>query len=283
MHLRDLGLALVALAPLAACQTANSVGQGAGEVRAGLGDAISAPLEDLNIKRTPIPPALIRALANPYAIGGMDHCEAIAAEVGSLDDALGPDADMPPPDQTAAQVDADRGAKMTLGFVHNAAESALPFHSWMRQLSGADRHRRDVQAAIKAGQQRRGFLKALGMSLNCAPPASPSWYKPHPRLPSAPPPPSPPSVADGSAAAAAQLRPPAQASKPLAPVLPRPTEPPAPDEASVAASSAAAAAPAASEPKDPSGPDAVSALLDSDAAPAKDQSESDADSGADPR
>ena len=55
----------------------------------------------------------------------------------------------------------------------------MPFHSWVRQLSGAERHRRDVQEAIKAGSQRRGFLKALGMSLNCAPPAAPSWFKPH--------------------------------------------------------------------------------------------------------
>lgn len=203
MRLREFGLALIALTPLAACQTANSVGRGAGEVRAGFGEAISAPLEDLNIKRTPIPPSLIRAQANPYAIGGMDHCESIAAEVGSLDDALGPDADVPPPDRTAAQVDADRGAKMTLGFVHRAAETALPFHSWVRQLTGAERHRRDVQAAIKAGEQRRGFLKALGMSMNCAPPAAPSWYKPHPRnAPAEAPPPSPPQIAPGRTVAA---------------------------------------------------------------------------------
>lgn len=196
MRVLQLGLAVVALAPLAACQTADNMGRGAGEIRAGFGDAISAPLEDLNIKRTPIPPALVRAELNPYAIGGMDHCEAIAAEVGSLDDALGPDADIPPPDLTSDQRHVDKGAKMTLGFVHNAAETALPFHSWVRQLSGAERHRRDVVAAIKAGEQRRGFLKALGMSMDCAAPAAPSWFKPHPQSSVAlgqtpPPPPAP--------------------------------------------------------------------------------------------
>jgi hypothetical protein len=178
MRLRKLVLALVVASPMAACETADNVGRGANEVGAGLGDALSAPLEDLNLKRTPIPSVLIRAEANPYAIGGMDHCEAIAAEVGSLDDALGPDADTPPPDRTQGQKEADASAHATLGVVHGAAESALPFHSWVRQLSGAERHRRDVQAAIKAGSQRRGFLKALGMSMNCAPPAAPSWYKP---------------------------------------------------------------------------------------------------------
>jgi hypothetical protein len=199
MRLREFGLALVAMAPLAACQTADTMGRGAGEVRAGIGDAISAPLEDLNIKRTPVPPVLIRAESNPYAIGGMDHCEAIAAEVGSLDDALGPDADIPPADRTDSQKTADTGAKMTLGLVHSAAESALPFHSWVRQLTGAERHRRDVQAAIKAGEQRRGFLKALGMSMDCAPPAAPSWFKPGRRgSPTLAPPPRP-SVATGPA------------------------------------------------------------------------------------
>lgn len=181
MRVRSLGLALLVAAPLAACATAASVGQGAGEVRAGLGDALSAPLEDLNIKQTPIPGVLTRAETNPYAIGGMDHCEAIAAEVGALDDALGPDVDVPPPDRTTAEKEADKGAKMTLGFIHGAAQSAMPFHSWVARLSGADRHRREVQSAIKAGAQRRAFLKARGMALNCAAPAAPRWFHPEPR------------------------------------------------------------------------------------------------------
>ena len=178
MRLRGLVLLVVVAAPLSACATADSVGRGAGEVRAGLGNALSAPLEDLNIKQTPIPGSLIRSQANPYAIGGMDHCESIAAEVGALDDALGPDVDVPPPDLTAAQRDADKGAKMTLSFVHGAALSAMPFHSWVARLSGADRHRSEVQAAIKAGAERRAFLKARGMALNCAPPAAPRWFHP---------------------------------------------------------------------------------------------------------
>jgi hypothetical protein len=168
MRLRHLVLAIVVAAPLAACETADSVGRGAGEVSAGLGNALSAPLEDLNIKRT----------ANPYAIGGMDHCEAIAAEVGALDDALGPDSDLPPADLTRGQKEADRDARMALSFVHGAAQSAMPFHSWVARLSGAERHRREVQDAIKAGVQRRGFLKARGMALNCAPPAAPRWFHP---------------------------------------------------------------------------------------------------------
>ena len=214
MRLHELGLAFVALAPLAACQTADSMGRGAGEIRAGFGDAISAPLEDLNIKRTPIPPALVRAETNPYAIGGMDHCEGIAAEVGSLDDALGPDADIPPPDLTASQKDGDKGAKMTLGLVHSAAETVLPFHGWVRQLSGAERHRRDVQTAIRAGEQRRGFLKALGMSMDCAPPAAPSWYIQHPRVSAALAQPSHRFVATAPAVTEGPLLPPV-ASTPL--------------------------------------------------------------------
>lgn len=216
MRLNELGLGLVALAPLAACQTADNVGRGAGEIRAGFGDAISAPLEDLNIKRTPIPPALVRAESNPYAIGGMDHCEGIAAEVGSLDDALGPDADIPPPDLTVSQKSVDKSAKMTLGLVHSAAQTALPFHSWVRQLTGAERHRRDVQTAITAGEQRRSFLKALGMSMNCAAPAAPSWYKPNARVSAALQQASPPSVATAPAVAEGPLSPPVASTAPEA-------------------------------------------------------------------
>jgi hypothetical protein len=231
MRLYGFGLGLVALAPLAACQTADNVGRGAGEIRAGFGDAISAPLEDLNIKRTAIPPALVRAGTNPYAIGGMDHCEGIAAEVGSLDDALGPDADIPPPDKTASQKSVDKDAKMTLGLVHSAAETALPFHSWVRQLSGAERHRRDVQTAITAGEQRRSFLKALGMSMNCAAPAAPSWYKPNPRISAAEQQASPPSVATAPTVTGAPLSPPDASTAQGAAASKRQADPAAPPEA----------------------------------------------------
>jgi len=35
-----------------------------------------------------------------------------------------------------------------------------------------------VRKAIEAGAVRRGYLKGVGMRMNCAPPAAPSWFVP---------------------------------------------------------------------------------------------------------
>ena len=48
----------------------------------------------------------------------------------------------------------------------------------MRKLTGAEHHRKQVEAAVKAGSVRRGYLKGVGMHMNCAPPAAPSWFVP---------------------------------------------------------------------------------------------------------
>ncbi len=178
---RFLLLSLLAwAAALGACASSESVEEGKTKVRAGFADAAEAPLEDLNIKRHEIPPVLIRAEANPYDLGKLDTCEAIAADVGSLDDALGPDLDEPPPPVSKDQKRGDQGAKATLDVVKGASEGLVPFRYWVRRLTGAERHSQAVQAAIKAGSERRAYLKGIGMRKNCAPPAAPSWYKPTP-------------------------------------------------------------------------------------------------------
>jgi hypothetical protein len=166
-------------AALSACGTSGqSMEEGADKVRAGFGDAVTAPLEDFNIKRHEIPPVLLRAEANAYDLSHMKSCEAVAAEVGSLDDALGPDLDEPPPPTTIDQQRANKAADTTLDVVRSASHSVVPFRSWVRMLSGAERHSKAVQAAIKAGSERRAYLKGIGMRMDCAPPAAPSWYRP---------------------------------------------------------------------------------------------------------
>jgi hypothetical protein len=173
-------ISAVACVAVGACATtSNSVRRGAGEFRAGLGDAVTAPFEDLNIKRVEIPPVLMRARKNPYEIAAMDRCERVAAEIGALDDALGPDMDEPPPPTpTRAQRAADFTARTGLNAVRDTTTDVIPFRSWVRRLSGAERHRKDVQDAIKAGSMRRAYLKAIGMRMNCSPPAAPSWFEP---------------------------------------------------------------------------------------------------------
>lgn len=146
----------------------------------GVRDAVTAPLEDLNIKQLQIPEVLKRAVASPYDVDDLKSCEALAGEIGRLDAALGPDLDeAPPPDKRSR-------ARKVAGALHDAgvaeakreAHGLIPFRGWIRQLTGAARHDRQVQAAIRAGGIRRGYLKGVGMNRNCSPPAAPSWFVP---------------------------------------------------------------------------------------------------------
>lgn len=155
---------------------------GARQFGAGFGAAATAPLEDLNLRRQPIPRVLLYAEENPYDLRGMNRCGAIAAEVARLDDALGPDtAEPPPPRGSRSDEAAAAAAALALEAVRDASTDFIPGRSWIRLLSGAERHSRRVQSAIQAGIMRRAFLKGTGMQRNCAPPAAPSWFRPRGR------------------------------------------------------------------------------------------------------
>lgn len=173
-------------APVRKCITAMLVAgvagllvSGCGAMRA-VGDAAAAPLEDLNLRRVEIPMVLLEAQANPYDLRNMGRCNAIAAEVRRLDEALGPDRDEPPaPDgRTLTERGTDAAGDAALGAIRDTATDFIPARSWVRRLTGAEQHSRQVQDAVQAGRQRRAFLKGVGMQRNCAPPASPSWFRP---------------------------------------------------------------------------------------------------------
>lgn len=145
------------------------------------GDAFTAPLEDLNLKRTEIPTILSDAITRPYDLTGLDHCEQIAAEVRKLDALLGDDYDEPPPppDTSTMQEKSGRVANSAaVDAVRGAARSIIPFRGLVRQMTGADKHQKEVDNAIQAGKARRAYLKGVGMNKNCAPPAAPSWFVP---------------------------------------------------------------------------------------------------------
>lgn len=178
MH-RALVLILAAL-PLAGCQAGNSVAEGAGSFGRGFGAAATAPLDDLNLRRQEIPTVLLQAQSNPYDLRNLNRCRPIAAEVRRLDEALGPDLDEPPsPDgRLNSERAADAASSAALDAVRDTTTDFIPGRSWIRRLSGAEAHSRQVQAAIQAGRVRRAFLKGIGMQRNCAPPAAPGWFQP---------------------------------------------------------------------------------------------------------
>ena len=150
-----------------------------------LRDAAMAPLEDLNLKQKAIPEVLLQAVADPYDVEGLERCEAVAREIGRLDAALGPDLDEAPPPDDRSRLKKVGAAVRDAGIaeVRNQTTDALPFRGWVRRLTGAARHDKKVQAAIRAGEIRRGYLKGHGMTKNCAPPAAPSWFVPKPPEP----------------------------------------------------------------------------------------------------
>lgn len=158
---------------LGGCSAARQVGEG-------FGDAALSPLTDLNVRREQIPTVLLQAQANPYDRRNLNQCTTIGAEVARLDEALGPDRDEPPvPDNpTLNERGQDALAEAALDAIRNAATDFIPYRSWVRQLSGAQARSKVVQDAVEAGRLRRAYLKGLGMRANCAPPASPAWFRP---------------------------------------------------------------------------------------------------------
>ena len=159
---------------LAGCASPDTA-KGAAKQGIQLQKAVEAPLADLNLVQEKIPAVLEAAVKAPYALPSERTCPALANEVNGLDGALGADLDTPP---TAANPGLVARGSNLVGDTANdalrgAAESVIPFRGWVRKLDGAERHSKEVAAAIAAGSVRRAFLKGVGQTLGCQAPAAP--------------------------------------------------------------------------------------------------------------
>lgn len=141
--------------------------------------AVSAPMRDLNLLRSKIPPVLLEALEDPYKRPKPSTCSELIARLRPLNEALGADIDEPsnPDDRPLIAKGKDLAGDTALGMVASAAQDLIPLRGWVRKLTGAERHDRLVRAAITAGGIRRGYLKGLGESKGCNPPATPTHVK----------------------------------------------------------------------------------------------------------
>ena len=173
-------LAIAAALPLlGACLTTRDNGSPKVETtseanRASLKGAAEAPLRDVNVLRTKIPEVLLYAMADPYSRPPTGwKCPDLIAMVTPLDDALGDDLDAPSQQPGMRE----KGKSSVMGLAAGAASDMIPFRSWVRKLSGAERHDQLVQDAITAGAVRRAYLKGLGEAKGCNPPATPSHVK----------------------------------------------------------------------------------------------------------
>jgi hypothetical protein len=143
---------------------------------AGIAQAATTPLNDLNLVNAPIPTVLLEAQRAPYGEPADGTCAGIEAQVIALDAVLGADLDVPPTPANPSLIERGAGlmSQAATQQVRGAAESVVPFRSWVRRLSGAERYSRDVAAAIAAGTVRRSYLKGMGAVRGCRAPAAPA-------------------------------------------------------------------------------------------------------------
>lgn len=129
----------------------------------------ATPLRDFNLAPSEIPPALAEARKHPYLMPVDSSCQALSSDIKNLDELLGPDIDAPVVEAGAADVVGE-----TVGnALQRMIDGVVPFRVWIRKLSGAEQHARDVTAAAAAGSARRAFLKGIKITNACPEPGGP--------------------------------------------------------------------------------------------------------------
>jgi hypothetical protein len=124
------------------------------------------PLRDLNVIQDAIPPILLEAQKAPYSVPADQSCAALEASVRALDEVLGPDLDAPASESHPSLL--VLLSNLAAKEVRHRTEALVPYRGWVRQLSGAERHSKQVAACIAAGGVRRAFLRGLRVSKVCA-------------------------------------------------------------------------------------------------------------------
>ena len=177
---------LPAIAIFAACATTNSENVQAAsddetsateraiqQSQDGFGDAAASPLKDVNLIRDTSPEEF-KAIRNPYNVDPEISCEDIAVEVTRLNELLGRDWDIPPPDKKGMSDRAADGASTAfLDTVASTASGIIPYRGIVRTVTGANSHATNVRKAYERGSHRRTFLKAMGLIKGCEYPAAP--------------------------------------------------------------------------------------------------------------
>jgi len=166
-----------------------------------VGQAAITPLSDLNVVQEEIPIALSDAAKSPYAAPSAPGCGAILAEIMALDDALGADLDDPKVREKPSLLTrgTDLAENAGVSAVRRTVEGFVPFRSWLRKLSGAEKHSKQVSAAITAGGIRRAYLKGRADAVGCVRPVAAT---------------NPPAEASASASGAASVAAPALGTQP---------------------------------------------------------------------
>ncbi|PZU08739.1 hypothetical protein [Sphingomonas sp.] len=150
-------LTLIAFAAQAAAQPQS----GTEQVIDRGGQIATRPAVDVGVKKTEIPPVLIRAANNPYATAGAANCAQIRSSLANLNAVLGPDF------QAGATTKENEAGKLAEAGGKTLVNGLVPFRGLVREISGAAPAERRLNAAISAGHARRGFLRGLAVARKC--------------------------------------------------------------------------------------------------------------------
>lgn len=156
-----IAVVIVACVSVVACSTGRTA-----DTRRGVSGAASIPLRDVGLMRPEVP-LLLRNLQYPYATASLANCAAVGHEISQLDAVLGPESYQPGPNRNIWDRSGDFVEDQAIQVAENTAEDLIPFRSWVRRISGANRAERDALRAVANGQQRRTFLRGYGASLGC--------------------------------------------------------------------------------------------------------------------
>ncbi|KCZ83698.1 hypothetical protein HAD_13889 [Hyphomonas adhaerens MHS-3] len=160
--------------------TETAAGSAYTQTKNGLPGAAMSPLEDLNLKRDPIPP-ILQDIKSPYDVPEDISCSEITLILAELDAALGPDWDTENPDERLrTEKLADEASDAALDTISSTASSLIPFRSLVRRATGAYAYQKKYNRAYKLGAQRRAYLKGVGLARGCPPPARPNPEAPEP-------------------------------------------------------------------------------------------------------
>ena len=154
---------LLTLIALAAAQAAAPEPDRAHAILNGGRRIAAQPVRDVGAARTPIPPVLERAEANPYGLAGTRSCTQIRSGIADLTAALGPD--FPPGPGPGTRE--NRAGKLAEAGGKTIVNGLIPFRGLVREISGAAPQQRRLAAASSAGLARRGFLRGLAVARNC--------------------------------------------------------------------------------------------------------------------
>ncbi len=164
-------------------EASSAASEGAGvaarTTREGIGDAAQAPLEDLNIRREDIPEEL-EDIRYVYTGDPALTCDAIQAEIRTLDPILGVDYDEEAEQRSLGERGGEAVGDLALDAVRSATTGFIPFRGVVREATGAARHARRVARAYQSGLARRAFLNGYGAAMGCPGDASPTTLTPPP-------------------------------------------------------------------------------------------------------